>query len=219
MLNQVYSKAGQLMKRTIQTDKSTAQKIIDAAIILFAEKGYAAVSVKELAEAAGVNIASISYYFGGKENLYALALETQFEMVENIIDAIQAKDLSPIDKVRHFARSFAKMHCENPFVGLVYGEILNPTICLDTVVRRKVAASHSIIRGWVSDAIAKGELRSGLDPDCVAVSLHSLIHFYFCNKHLIKDFLPVGQEHDEQYVCKAVETYLLGALNPSYSSN
>lgn len=44
-------------------------KIIEAATILFSEKGFHAVSVKEICQRARVNISAISYHFGGKEGL------------------------------------------------------------------------------------------------------------------------------------------------------
>lgn len=37
---------------------------------LFAEKGYEGASIREIAKKSGVNIAMVSYYFGGKEGLY-----------------------------------------------------------------------------------------------------------------------------------------------------
>ncbi len=45
-------------------------RLLDAALVLFAEKGFAKTSTRELALAAQVNVASISYYFGDKEGLY-----------------------------------------------------------------------------------------------------------------------------------------------------
>ncbi|QDL56819.1 TetR/AcrR family transcriptional regulator [Rhodoferax aquaticus] len=45
-------------------------RLLDAALALFAEKGFAKTSTREIALAAQVNIASISYYFGDKEGLY-----------------------------------------------------------------------------------------------------------------------------------------------------
>lgn len=45
-------------------------RLLDAALALFAEKGYAKTSTREIAQAAQANIASISYYFGDKEGLY-----------------------------------------------------------------------------------------------------------------------------------------------------
>lgn len=205
------------MKKEIDTDKATVKKIIETAVMLFAQKGYSAVSVKELANAAGVNIALISYYFGGKENLYKVALESQLAIKHNIISTIKAKNLSPTDKIRHYARAVAKMNSENPYVGLVYGEILNPTACFDTVVRPNIISIHRFVRDCICDAIAKGEFRSDLEPDCIALSLASLIHFYFYNKQIISDLdlLPDREDQAEDYVCGAVEAYLRGIANTS----
>lgn len=48
-------------------------RLLHAALRLFAEKGFANTSTRELATAAGVNIAAISYYFGDKAGLYRAA--------------------------------------------------------------------------------------------------------------------------------------------------
>ena len=45
------------------------EKIFKAAVSLFAQKGFAAVGVREIAMEAGVNISMISYYFGSKTGL------------------------------------------------------------------------------------------------------------------------------------------------------
>ena len=45
-------------------------RLLDAALHLFAEKGFAKTSTREIAQAAQVNIASISYYYGDKAGLY-----------------------------------------------------------------------------------------------------------------------------------------------------
>jgi len=45
-------------------------RLLDAALGLFAEKGFAKTSTREIALAAQINIASISYYFGDKAGLY-----------------------------------------------------------------------------------------------------------------------------------------------------
>jgi TetR/AcrR family transcriptional regulator, regulator of cefoperazone and chloramphenicol sensitivity len=52
----------------MQQDPRT--KIICSAGPIFAEKGYEAATVRQICQAAGVNVASIKYYFGDKENLY-----------------------------------------------------------------------------------------------------------------------------------------------------
>ena len=48
-------------------------RLLHAALRLFAENGFAKASIRDIAQAAGVNPASISYYFGDKNGLYRAA--------------------------------------------------------------------------------------------------------------------------------------------------
>ena len=50
--------------------KSVQERLLDVAEELFCEKGFEATSVRDLASAAGCNVASVNYYFGGKDKLY-----------------------------------------------------------------------------------------------------------------------------------------------------
>ena len=47
------------------------QQLMTAALRLFAEKGFAKTSTRAIAQAAGVNLAAIRYYFGDKAGLYS----------------------------------------------------------------------------------------------------------------------------------------------------
>ena len=49
---------------------STRQKIVLAAGPIFAKKGFRAATVREICDSAQVNLASINYYFGDKQQLY-----------------------------------------------------------------------------------------------------------------------------------------------------
>jgi AcrR family transcriptional regulator len=56
----------------------TQTKLLDAAEQMFAARGYEDVSVRELAAAAGVNVAAVNYHFQGKENLYREVILRRF---------------------------------------------------------------------------------------------------------------------------------------------
>lgn len=52
------------------SDRSVQDRLLDAAEELFAERGFDGTSIRDLAAAAGCNIAAVNYHFGGKERLY-----------------------------------------------------------------------------------------------------------------------------------------------------
>jgi AcrR family transcriptional regulator len=56
------------------TSDDPRTRILNAAGPIFAEKGYEAATVREICQAAGVNLAAVNYHFGGKESLYREAL-------------------------------------------------------------------------------------------------------------------------------------------------
>ena len=65
-------------------------RLLDAAEALFCEKGFDGVSVRELTGAADCNVASVNYYFGGKDKLYAEMFRRQFEMmIQRNLDTIE----------------------------------------------------------------------------------------------------------------------------------
>lgn len=54
---------------------ATAASLLDAAERLFAERGYDGASVRDIAAAAGAQIASVSFHHGGKETLFERVIE------------------------------------------------------------------------------------------------------------------------------------------------
>ena len=52
------------------------KKIVNSAILLFANKGFESTSTREICKHAGVNLSLIPYYFGNKEGLYVSIIES-----------------------------------------------------------------------------------------------------------------------------------------------
>ena len=73
------------------------------------------VSVRELASAAGVNLSMISYYFGGKEGLYAEILKEQFEGFR-YIDDIAKMDMPPLEIFELYIRGTIRRYREKPYL-------------------------------------------------------------------------------------------------------
>ena len=81
--------------------EGTAAELVAEALRLFGAKGFAATSTREIAAAAGTNVASIAYHFGGKHGLRkACGQELMRRMTATIGPALPEAGLSPEAAVR-----------------------------------------------------------------------------------------------------------------------
>lgn len=93
--------------------------LLDAAERLFIERGYAAVSTRDLAEEAGVNLAAIQYHFGSKAKLFVEAVRRIMSRKEHTspFATLEGPHGSPHEAAVCFAR----------FVALFLKELAAPT--------------------------------------------------------------------------------------------
>jgi AcrR family transcriptional regulator len=96
-----------------QTPPDPKQQILDAAIHLFARKGFSATGVREIARTANTNIAMISYYFGSKRGILEAALDMFFQRYLEVTEqALEGGD-PPEQKMRRFIRSIVTVWRNN----------------------------------------------------------------------------------------------------------
>jgi len=69
--------------RTIRkaAGQSGKERILDAAERLFAQRGFYGVSLRDITQAAGVDVALVSYHFGGKRELFTAVFERRAEVL------------------------------------------------------------------------------------------------------------------------------------------
>ena len=128
--------------------KEAKQRILDTAAKLFAQRGYAAVGVREIAAQAEVNLAMISYYFNGKVGILQQLLLEFHEQYYQVIKEVIDRDLTGEESVRAIVRSMIFFVKENYDLTLV---MLN-TIPLDIpeiteLKKEKVGRLIEIISG------------------------------------------------------------------------
>ncbi|XGC82334.1 TetR/AcrR family transcriptional regulator [Bdellovibrio bacteriovorus] len=97
------------------------QKIMDAAIELFARDGLHGVSTRDIAKASGLNLSLISYYFGGKEGLYKTAIHEFsakiFAQIQEVTDEFEQDEVSAKSIQRAIValiNNFIDMRVANP---------------------------------------------------------------------------------------------------------
>jgi TetR/AcrR family transcriptional regulator len=191
-------------------DKDTKSKLIEAAIPLFPQKGYAGVSIREIADAAGVNSASISYYFGGKEGLYEAVLESIFSQIDAIVDPPESES-GPMETFAHeFAMKAQMMHKKNPYlIKYLYMEMSHPTKFRDSILKKYLGKLYRFLYKGIEDSIQNGEFRPDLDIGYAAFSLSALINAYFIVAPMRRSVMQRDGD-DLIYIEQAVDLFLNG---------
>jgi AcrR family transcriptional regulator len=124
------------MDRPISGAEVTRVALVEAAIRLFGERGYDAVSTREIADLAAANIGSIAYHFGGKPGLRRACAEF---VIANIRAQIGPSFLRPLpklcadDALQMIEQTLATFSCiwltseqSYHFVNFVLREMMDP---------------------------------------------------------------------------------------------
>jgi AcrR family transcriptional regulator len=79
------------MARPVGADgEATRQRILASALGLFGESGQSGVSVRRIAAAAGVTLATVHHYFGSKEALHAACVDSMYAELEGLERELRA---------------------------------------------------------------------------------------------------------------------------------
>jgi AcrR family transcriptional regulator len=140
----------------------TRQRILDAALGEFADKGYAGARVREIADRAGVNAQLISYYFGGKEGLYEELIRRWHQREANL----EQLDLSLADLVLGYLQ-----------VGFDQPELMRMFVWENLTRTRGSRAGGAASDGDPPEVAdlrrrqAAGEIADDIDPACLLVAI------------------------------------------------
>ena len=154
---------------------ATREALLEAAERLFSQRGYAAVGIREIATAAGANIAAISYHFGGKSDLYletvrrVMARREAQSVWETLRDP-PAEPAAAASLLVVFVRRF--MHHlfddgSDACGGLMLREATEPTDAIDAVVRDYIQPHRDMLMR-VMEAI-----NPGLRDEAAACAMHA----------------------------------------------
>lgn len=193
-------------------ENDTAGRIIAIAIPLFAQKGYTAVTIREVGEAAQINSSAISYYFKGKEGLYQAVLERIFSPVAELLATVETlSGLNPRERLELYAQTIGKIHHEQPFLArVIHSELANPTPCGEKIIRKYISQLYQFVCSSLQEGIQSGEFVPGLELNYAALSLAGIMNFYFLAVPLVKEFVQLSEDSSQEYIMQALNIYLNG---------
>jgi AcrR family transcriptional regulator len=138
--------------------EGTRLRLLEAAIELFAEYGYHGVTVKEIAEKAGIQAGSVYVHFPSKEQvLYELMKIGHIEHRDRLRDAV-AQSADPIDQVRAIVKANVWVHATYPLVASIGQRDLS---ALSPASLESILAIRHESEQILLDAVERGE-RAGV---------------------------------------------------------
>lgn len=135
-----------------------------AAIQVFYEKGYAAASIQDVANAVGVLKGSLYHYINSKEDLLTAIFDDADIQATAIMDAVAELDVTPLERLRTYFARHVRWYLDNIQHATVYfrewrfltGERL------EVVIDRRHRYER-FIRGLIEDCKAAGDVHPGVD--------------------------------------------------------
>lgn len=175
-------------------EHSVEQRLLDAAIQLFTERGYTATSVREIVERAGVSKPALYYRFASKESLYLAILNDLARYADEVI-AKTRPGAGPVrERLEKFLvgmfEAFEEKKASVRLINAVFWGPAQgaPPFDFQTFHNKLLV----VLREIVGEGIATGELRAA-DPADMTLALMGVLSFTM-DLTLARPELGVGKD-------------------------
>jgi len=98
------------MEVTGNHDKNAKEKILQVTVDLIKSNRLSTLTVRQISQAAHVNVGAINYYFGAKENLLHIAAREILQSIKATFLTLDDIELPPKERIRNFLTVFAGNH-------------------------------------------------------------------------------------------------------------
>ena len=168
----------------LETKTAAKQRILQASGEVFAEAGFRRATVRDICSRAGVNIASVNYYFQDKGNLYVETLrywkDIAFEKYPRELGTSESDP--PEERLKGFIRSFVfrilDTGVESRFGRLMAREFAEPTAALDVIVEEVARPMFHLLSAIVGRIIGQ-DPASNTSLYCCASVVGQCLYFLY----------------------------------------
>jgi AcrR family transcriptional regulator len=166
-----------MAKRKDGLERRTA--LLDAATRIFADKGYKGTTISDISLAAKANIASINYYFGSKESLYAEVWKNAFHKAQITfpLEGDSTPQDPPEKRLRHVISSLLHRVLDKRLGSagqILLMELTDPTESIDFVKQNAITPTRQKVRTLIRELIG-----SRATDESIAFCSMSIIHQCF----------------------------------------
>jgi len=173
---------------------STEEKIKQAALELFLEKGFERTSIRAIAAKANINIALLNYHFQSKENLFDSVFSDMLSTYTPTLNSILGSELSLEEKIKQYVSKYIDILQENPRLSYFVLSVLqrNPEKIKKLRIFQSLYHTGNFSGQFINE-IKKGTIRE-YDPTQFFINMLSLITFPFTIKPVILEKNKMSEE-------------------------
>jgi AcrR family transcriptional regulator len=96
------------------------RNVLQAALVLFADKGFPASSIRDIAEEAGMRSASLYAHFASKDAILAELVGIGYKYhVETVVSAVENAPADPREQLHAAVHAHVLLHCQYSHLGIV----------------------------------------------------------------------------------------------------
>ncbi len=153
---------GRPRKQVAGDDKSSRDKLLDAAITLFASRGYEGVSTGQVAAAAGLTQSMVHYHFQSKSKLWKAAIDKMMRDRGTLLPASPSdlRDLDPLSRLKVLIRRFIAISAAHPELArIAVQEGMTRSARLRWLVAKYVGTTYRSFDEAIAEAHAQKLIR------------------------------------------------------------
>lgn len=160
-------------------------RILDAAVVEFAENGLSGTRVDAVAERAEINKRMIYQYFGNKDALYQAVLEKVYCDVWEAEAQLSLEQLPPREALIALVRFVWSYYLDHPeFITLLNTEnqLKARYFRNSSLLQEGAANSRPLVEDILRRGEAEGAFRKGVDPTQLSLTITSVCYYYLTNQ-------------------------------------
>ena len=187
---------------------TSKEKIIKAAIRVFAQKGYDGASMDGIAQAAQLTKPMIYYHFKNKKDLYLYLIESQVERFYNRLQDILTAPRDHLQILRMVIDYYDESFRTSPEMPQLFQrETAGNGRFLDLLTEKHLSKIQEQMAVFFRDGARAGAFRSSLNYDLCALTLPAILMFHFSQRKVIQQLSKSADE--EISTTEAIHSHIM----------
>lgn len=184
---------------------TTREKIIQAALEVFADKGLHGATVVEIAKAAGITGGALYRYFDSKEEVFQAVVEAH-SMTMQVLDMVRelVPELEPKTALKFIARgTFLFVYSDWDFIRMVIGEAVKNPEAASPFLDKVLFPARDFVRECIELWREKGLLKDAVDPVIATSAFLGMLGYMLVEKDIF-----ANRELEDIDLADLVDSYL-----------